>query len=261
MALDVRRTSRLLDYWAVVYKRTWRGSVASSFLAPLLYIVAMGMLLGDFIEGDPAKLEGATSYLDFVAPGLLAAQVMTIVFAEVTYPVMGMIKWDRVYDGMLATPLTVPDIVLAHLGYVAFRVATVAAVFMAVLAPFGVFSSWTGAALAFLLQVLVGLAFAAPVYALSAFLEDETGFSLVFRVAMMPMFLFSGAFFPVANLDAPLEALAEATPLWHAVDLTRMLFLAEVDVSAALVHLGYLLALVVGGWLLAVRLLERRLAR
>jgi lipooligosaccharide transport system permease protein len=249
----------MVDYWAVAYRRTWKGSAISSFVVPLLYILAMGVLLGGFIEGDPDKLEGATSYLAFVAPGMLAAQSMTTVFGEVTYPVMGMIKWQRVYYGMIATPLGVPDIVFAHLGFVVFRVATVSAVFLAVMAPFGVFESVTGVVLAFFVQMLVGLAFAAPVYALSARLPNESGFALVFRLGMIPMFLFSGAFFPIANLDQPLEALAKVTPLWHGVDLTRMLVLGNVDVSMALVHVAYLSVLAAAGWWLTVRNLQKRL--
>ena len=100
--------SRLVDYWSTVYRRTWKGSVISSFVTPLLYVLAMGVLLGGFIKGDPDQLEGATSYLAFVAPGMLAAQAMTTVFGEVTYPVMGMIKWHRTYYGMIATPLRHP---------------------------------------------------------------------------------------------------------------------------------------------------------
>ena len=243
----------------MAYRRTWKGTVISSFVVPLLYILAMGVLLGGFIQGDPTRLEGASTYLAFVAPGMLAAQTMTTVVGEVTYPVMGMIKWQRVYFGMIATPLAVPDIVLAHLGFVAFRVATVAAVFLAVMAPFGVFASVGGVLVAFVVQVLLGLAFAAPVYALSARLPDESGFSLVFRLGVIPMFLFSGAFFPVSNLDAPLEALAKLTPLWHGVDLTRMLVLGRVDGPMALVHVGYLLAMTLVGWVLATRSLRRRL--
>jgi lipooligosaccharide transport system permease protein len=257
--LDVRRAARMTDYWAVAYRRTWRGSAISSFVVPLLYILAMGVLLGGFIKGDPHKLEGATSYLSFVAPGMLAAQSMTTVFGEVTYPVMGMIKWNRAYFGMIATPLEVPDIVFAHLGFVAFRVALVSAVFLAVMAPFGVFASVPGVLLAFLVQLLIGLAFAAPLYALTARLPNESGFALVFRLGMIPMFLFSGAFFPVSNLDRWMEVLARFTPLWHGVDLTRMLVLGRVDVPLALVHVAYLAALALGGWLLATRLLHRRL--
>jgi lipooligosaccharide transport system permease protein len=257
--LDVRRSFRMLDYWAVAYLRTWKGSVTQSFVVPLLYILAMGVLLGGFIKGDPAKLEGATSYLAFVAPGMLAAQSMTTVFGEVTYPVMGMLKWQRVYYGMIATPLGVRDIVFAHLGFVVFRVATVSAVFLAVMAPFGVFESVGGVLVAFFVQLLIGLAFAAPIYALSASLKDESGFALVFRLGMIPMFLFSGAFFPIANLDPWMEALAKVTPLWHGVDLTRMLVLGRVDGPLALVHVACLLAMVLAGWFLATRRLQKRL--
>ncbi len=257
--LDVRRSARMADYWLIAYRRTWKGSAISSFVVPLLYILAMGVLLGGFIKGDPAKLEGATSYLAFVAPGMLAAQSMTTVFGEVTYPVMGMIKWQRVYYGMIATPLSVPDIVFSHLGFVAFRVGTVSAVFIAVMAPFGVFESFTGVLVAFVVQVLIGLAFATPIYALSARLPNESGFALVFRLGMIPMFLFSGAFFPVANLDRWMEVVAKVTPLWHGVDLTRMLVLGRVDGSMAAIHVAYLVGLVLVGWLLATRILERRL--
>jgi lipooligosaccharide transport system permease protein len=257
--VDVRRAWRLADYWSVLYLRTWKSSVVSSFVTPVLYILAMGVLLGGFIKGDPSRLDGATSYLAFVTPGLLAAQGMSTVFGEVTYPVMGMIKWQRVYFGMIATPLTVGEVVLAHLGFVAFRVATVSAVFLAVMAPFGVFESFTGVIAAFFVQLLAGMAFAAPVYALTTRMKDESGFSLVFRLGLIPMFLFSGAFFPVSNLDAPMEVLAKVTPLWHVVDLTRMLVLGKLDVSSALVHVVYLTVLAAAGWVLAVRGLERRL--
>jgi lipooligosaccharide transport system permease protein len=255
----VAGAGRMVDYWATVYRRTWKGSVISSFVTPLLYIVAMGVLLGGFIKGDPAKLEGATSYLAFVAPGMLAAQAMTTVFGEVTYPVMGMIKWQRTFFGMIATPLDIPEIVLSHLGFVLFRVGTVCGVFTLVMAPFGVFESWWGVILAYFVQLLIGLAFAAPIYALTTTMKNESGFALIFRLGMIPMFLFSGAFFPISNLDPWMEWLAKLTPLWHGVDLTRMLVLGIPDWPMALVHVVYLGVLAVGGYLLAVRQLRRRL--
>jgi lipooligosaccharide transport system permease protein len=251
--------ARLLDYWATVYLRTWRATVISSFVVPLLYILAMGVLLGGFIEGDPAELEGATSYLAFVAPGMVAAQAMTTVFGEVTYPVISMIKWQKVYYSMIATPLTVGDIVLAQLGFVMFRVATVSAVFLAVMSPFGVFTSAWGVVVAFFVQLLVGLAFATPIFAFTAFVMNENAFSLIFRLGMIPLFLFSGAFFPITNLSAPMEWFARVTPLWHGVDLTRMLVLGRVDGSTAAVHVVYLVVLAAVGWWLTVRYLTRRL--
>lgn len=257
--LVVRRALRQTDYWATVYARTWRGSVISSFVMPLFYVLAMGVLLGGFVEADPAELEGASSYLAFVIPGMLAAQVMTTVFGEMTYPVMGGLKWQKFYFGMVATPLSPADIAFGQLGYVLFRVATVAAVFLAVLAPFGLVDSFAAALGAFAVQLLLGLAFAAPVFAFSANLKDESAFALVFRLGMIPMFLFSGAFFPITNLSPWLEWLARITPLWHGVDLTRMLMLGTVDAWMVVVHVAYLAALAALGWFLVVRVLQRRL--
>ena len=255
----VQGALRLLDYWVIAYRRTWKGTAISSFVTPLLYIVAMGVLLGGFIQGDPGRLDGASSYLAFVAPGMVAAQTMTTVFGEVTYPVMGAVKWHKTYYSMIATPLSVGEVILANLGFVMFRVAATSAVFLAVMSPFGVFESWAGVLAAFVAQLLIGLAFATPIYAFSAGLRDESAFALVFRLGMIPLFLFSGAFFPIQNLNAAMEALARVTPLWHGVDLTRMLTLGQVDWSLAAVHVAYLAVLALAGWLWAVRRLTRRL--
>ena len=251
--------ARLTDYWATVYRRTWKGSAVSSFASPIFYVLAMGVLLGGFIEGDPDQLEGATSYLAFVVPGLLASQAMTTVFGETTYPVMSMVKWHKTYFSMTASPLSVREVILAHLGFVVFRVALTCGVFILVLAPFDVFDSLAGALVAFPVQLLIALAFATPVFALSAGLKDESPFALLYRLGLIPMFLFSGAFFPVANLDGWMQALAKATPLWHGVDLTRMLTLDRLDWSTAAVHVLYLVVLAVLGWFWAVRRLTRRM--
>lgn len=251
---------RQLDYWVTVYRRTWRGSVITSFVMPLLYVAAMGVLLGGFIDHDPERLEGATTYLAFVAPGLLAAHAMQTATGEVMYPVMGMIKWSRTYYAMVSTPLRPSDIVAAQLAFVTFRVASACGVFLLVLAVLGVFTSPLGLLLAWLVQVLVGLAFATVFYGISAWLKHESGYAVIFRVVLIPQFLFSGAFFPVANLSAPLEWLARATPLWHGVDLTRMLLLDRVDGGLAAVHLAYLGSMVVLGWWFAASRLTRRLA-
>lgn len=250
---------RLVDYWWTLYKRTWRSSIVSSFLSPLFYVVAMGVLLGGFIDGNPDKLEGATSYLAFVVPGLVAAQAMQTAVSETTYPVMGMIKWQRIYESMLATPLQVPHLVFSHLGFVAVRLVSTCGVFMLVLAPFGVFATWWGPILAFFSQVLVGLTFATLVYGVSARLKGEQGFSVLFRLGVFPLFLFSGAFFPVSNLGDVGSWVARATPLWHGVNLSRMLCVGNVDVSTALVNLGVLLVLTVFGCWWSVTGLTKRL--
>jgi lipooligosaccharide transport system permease protein len=251
--------ARQYDYWLTVLKRTWRGGVVSSFLTPLLYVVAMGVLLGGFIEADPDKLEGATSYLAFVVPGLVASHAMTLAVSESTYPVMGSIKWHKTFFAQLATPLAVRDLVNAYVAFVMFRVASACAVFMLVMAPFGVFATWWGPILAWLSQVLVGFAFTTLVFAYSAWLKSEEGFGLLFRLGVIPLTLFSGAFFPISNLGPVLEWIARLTPLWHGVSLSRMFCVDHIDWALVVLNVVVLVSLTVVGWFLAVRNLDRRL--
>jgi lipooligosaccharide transport system permease protein len=232
-------------------------------VAPLFYVVAMGVLLGGFVDDSTAgtdALGGAPSYLAFVAPGLAAAHAMQIATGETTWPVMGNLKWHRTYYAMVATPLTVPDVVAAHLSYVAFRLAITTGVFLLVLTPFGVFASLTGVLLAWPVLVLVGMSFAGFMFAYSSFIKNESGFAVVYRLMVIPMFLFSGAFFPIENLGPVLETVARFTPLWHGVDLTRMLLLDQVRPEALVLHLVVLVVLAVSGALLAAWQLTRRMA-
>ncbi len=251
---------RQLDYWVTVYRRSWRGTVVSSFLVPLFNVLAFGVLLGGFVEADPGQLEGATSYLAFIVPGMLASQSLQTAVGETTYPVMGMLKWDRVYYSMRATPLGTSDLVAGHLAFVLFRLATTSAVFVLVVAPFGLFATWWGAVGAWATQLLVGMAFATLTYAFAVRVRSEEGFGLVFRLGVLPLVLFSGSFFPVSNLGPVLEWVARLTPLWHGVDLTRMLTLDTVDGPAALVHVLVLAALTALGWRWSVTGLHRRMA-
>jgi lipooligosaccharide transport system permease protein len=250
---------RQAEYWVTVYRRTWRGSAITSFVMPLFYVGAMGVLLGGYVDRGTGDLDGAPSYLAFVAPGLVAAHAMQTAVGEVTWPVMGMVKWNKTYYGMIATPLSIPDIVAAHFLFVLFRVATTCGVFLVVLSFFGVYASVWGAVGAFFVQLLLGLAFTTTLYGYSAGLRTESGFAIVYRLLVLPLFLFSGAFFPISNLSAPLEWLARLTPLWHGVDLTRMLTLGEVEGVSALVHVLYLTVMVALGWWWSVRRLTDRL--
>ncbi len=249
---------RQADYWWTVYRRTWRGSVVSSFVAPMFYVLAMGVLLGGFIQAGE-RLDGAPSYLAFVVPGLIAAHAMQIAVGETTWPVMSKIKWDRSYHAMLATPLTPADLVAAHLSFVLVRLTVTCTVFMLALAPFGVFATWWGALAALGAQLLVGMAFATCVYAITVRIRSEEGFGVMYRLGVFPMFLFSGAFFPIDNLGPILAGIARLTPLWHGVDLARMLTLNTVRAGPAAVHVAVLVALVVLGRRWSVTGLTRRM--
>lgn len=256
-----RLASRQIDYWMTVMRRTWRGSVISSFLMPFLYLTAMGVGLGSFVDTQKGESAlGGVTYLAFIAPGLLATTAMMTAVGESTYPIMGGFKWHRVYFSMAATPLDAVDIVLAQLAFIAFRIAITCAVFLGVVAAYGALHDWVGAVAALFVVVLVGLAHAAPIVGISARLKSESGFSLIYRLGLMPMFLFSGAFFPISKLGG-FAWLAYATPIWNGVDLTRMLTLGQVHVWVALFHLLYLLAWLAFGWFYAVSGFVRRLAQ
>ena len=112
------------DYWLTYYKRTWKGSVVTSFASPLFYVLAMGVLLGKFVHADPSRLEGATSYLAFVVPGLIAAQAMQTAMIETTYPVMSALKWQKTFFGQLASPLEPRDLANGMLLFTLFRVGS-----------------------------------------------------------------------------------------------------------------------------------------
>jgi lipooligosaccharide transport system permease protein len=246
------------EYWLTAYRRTWRGSVVSSVLSPVLFLAAMGVGLGSLIHGGTGRVEGVR-YAEFLAPGLLAAAVMQTAEGEATWPVMGAIKWHRTYLGQLATPLTVRDVLLGHLAFMAMRTAMVAVAFTVVTALFGLVHSAAGALLAMLAAMLTGLAFATPVAAFSATQQRETGFILLYRFGVVPMFLFSGTFFPISQLPAALQPIAWVTPLWHGVSLCRDLALGRGSAEAMLGHTGYLVAVAVAGVLLGQRAYARRL--
>jgi len=253
---------RQADYWATVYRRVWRGTVVTSFVLPVLYLAAIGVGLGHYVDdaGSTAAL-GGLSYLDYVGPGLLATTAMQTAVGESTYPVLAYFVWQKVYDAMIATPLRVRDVLVGHLGYVVLRLATTCTVLLAVLALFGIVHSVAGGLGAIAVAVLVGLAFATPIFAFSARQENDSGYALLYRLGLIPMFLFSGAFFPISQLPAAIAWLARLPPVWHGVELCRALTTGRATVLAALGHVGYLLLWVVVGWWLAERAFRRRLER
>lgn len=248
---------RALRYWAYQYKRTWRGSITTSFLYPVLYLAAMGLGLGSLVNAHTGHVDHVR-YLVFLAPGLLAATAMQIGGNEATYPVMAAIKWMRTYYAMLATPLRVADVLLGHLGWIAVRLVTVSVIYVAVMAAFGTVLSPL-VLVAVVAAILTGLAFAAPMAAFSATQETDTAFSTIYRMVLVPLFLFSGTFFPVSQLPTWLQYVAYATPLYHGVALCRDLTLGQAHLGADVGHGAYLVGLAGLGIALGLRSYARRL--
>jgi lipooligosaccharide transport system permease protein len=254
---NVLQPLRAYEHWLAQYKRVWRGTIGTSLVNPLLYLTALGVGLGTLVD-KTQNAPGGVPYLDFVAPGLLAAAAMQTAATESSWPVMAAIKWSRVYHAMIATPLTERDAFLGHQLFVITRVFTSAAAYLAVIAAFGAVSSWLGV-LVVPAAVLIGTAFSMPMAALAAIVEDDRTFVTIFRFLIVPMFLFSGTFFPVSQLPLGFELAAYVTPIWHGVELCRMLTLGDVEAVAALAHVAYLLAWTVAGFELARRAYRRRL--
>jgi lipooligosaccharide transport system permease protein len=252
---------RQFDYWATTYRRTWRGSVVSTFVMPLFYLLGMGVGLGAFVDDQSrSELPDGVTYLEFIGPGLLATMVMMTAMFESTYPVYGNIKWTKVYEAMLATPLTVVHVLNGHLLYVAFRAASMSAVFVVVLAGFGIVDSVAGGIGALVAAILIGMAHATPVFAYSARLKSDSGFAPLFRLGLLPMFLFSGAFFPVSSLPDGIEWLAYVMPVYHGVELCRDLILGSVEWGVDILNVTYLVTWIVVGWGLARWSFGNRLA-
>jgi len=252
-------SARVVEASARVYRRTWRGSVVSTFFNPILYLLAMGVGLGTLVdEGTGAANLGGLEYLTFLAPGLLAATAMMTGAGDASWPVMAGIKWRKTYDAILATPVGVPELVIGHLSWVGIRLIFVTVVYSGVMTAFGATTVLQGA-LAIPPAVLTGLGFAAVVTAYTARLKDEQGLSALFRFGIMPLFLFSGTFFPISQLPGWIQPIAYATPLFHGVSLCRGLALDTGFEVNPIVSVSYLLALLALGTLLATRVMRRRL--
>ena len=171
-------------------------------LTPVLFLLSMGVGLGSLVNSSSGGIEvgGQTvPYLLFVVPAILAVTCMSTGMGESSWPVLGAIKWFGTYHAMLATPARVVDILLGHCAYVVTMVGLASAIFMVVALAFGGFASWT-ALWCLPVALLVGLAFATPVTALSSRLENDTGFNMLFRLVQTPLMLFSGTFFPISQL-------------------------------------------------------------
>jgi lipooligosaccharide transport system permease protein len=239
---------RVAEAHAVAFRRTYRGSTFSTIVNPILFLAAMGLGLGTLVDGGVGRSDlGGLDYLEFLAPGLLAATAMQTAAFECTYPIMAGFKWVRTFDAMLVTPISPTDVAVGTLGWAGVRVAMTSVAFAVVAALFGALASPL-AVLAVPAAVLTGLAFAGVIAAWTAGKESEYALSNLFRFGVMPLFLFSGTFFPVDQLPDWLEPVAWVDPLWHGVELCRHLCLGVPELLD-LVHVAYLCAwTVVGGW-------------
>jgi lipooligosaccharide transport system permease protein len=229
--------------------------------SPFLYLFAMGVGLGSLIShnmGDTAM--GGVSYLTFVAPALLATAAMTAASEEFTYPVMLGFKWNPVFFGMNAAPISPGQIIDGIvISVIARLLGTCVAYYLFMLLFGAVPSAWGFVAI--FVAVLTGLAFGAPVMTYVATIEQDTGqIAMLMRFVLLPLSLFSGTFFPLTAMPIYLQWIGWISPLWHGTQLSRVFAygLSE-PLWLTIVHVVYLVALLVVGWLWTRRIAGRRL--
>lgn len=254
-----RRSVRMVQRNLIVYRHGWMV-IVSGFFEPLFYLLAIGFGLGAFVPSV-----GGLSYAAFVAPGLLASSCLNGAISDGFFNIFFKLHFQKTYDGILATPMRVADIAFGEMLWALTRGSLYAASFLIVLVGLGAArgvplllasTAW----LAWPAAVLVASAFSAMAICLTSFVRKVEDFDLVTGLLVMPMFLFSGIFFPVASLPAAVRPLFHLVPLFHAVELLRALTTGQVS-PAIWWHAAFLAATGTLAFVVAMRRLERALVK
>ncbi|HET7726126.1 MAG TPA: ABC transporter permease [Candidatus Limnocylindrales bacterium] len=252
-----RRASRLFERNFIVYRTRWLMLV-SGFLEPLFYLLSIGIGLGAIVGSVPGPGGEAIPYQLFVAPALLAQSTSNGAITDATFNVFFKLRYEKTYDSILATPLSVGDIALGEIGWALFRGALYAAGFAGAVLVLGlVRSPWF--VLVLPASFLIGFAFAAVGMAATTWMRSWQDLDLV-QLVLLPLFLFSGTFFPLETYPEGLRIVVQLTPLWHAVDLLRSLALGAIG-PHVVVHVLYLTTMGLLGLAVVARRLDRLLLK
>ena len=256
---SLRRSIRMVQRNLLVYKHLWM-IVFSGFFEPLFYLLGIGFGLGSMI-GEV----GGLPYSAFVAPGLLAASCMNGAISDGFINIFFKLYYKKTYDGILATPMRVPDVAFGEMLWALTRGSIYAAAFLVVVLVMGqtigprmLLSPW--AILALPGSVLVSAAFAAIALCITSFVRRIEDFDIVMGLLVMPMFLFSGTFFPVTQLPGVAQWVVRIVPLYHGVELLRQLTTGAI-VPGIIVHIAYLVMIGCVAFAIAMRRLERELIK
>jgi lipooligosaccharide transport system permease protein len=240
----------------ITYRRIWKVNFLVPLLEPGFYILAFGLGFSGLIGGvDYAGRQ--LSYTQFMAPALVATACMWNAFFETTYTSFVRMHYQKTFDGMLATPLSLEEIIVAEIIWAASKAAAAVALMLAILIPLG-YARFPGALMCIPLALVGGLAFAAIGMFFTGIIPTIDMFNLPIFLFITPMFLFSGTFFPVSGIPDWAGILSLLFPLYHLVELTRFFCIGAME-SNPIFNLGYLLGftLVFGG--LALWAMKRRL--
>jgi len=252
-----RRAGLLIERNLLVYRRGWL-MIVSGFFEPLFYLLSIGLGIGALVGAIPLGDGRTVPYTAFVAPALLATSAMNGAIYDSTFNVYFKLKYAKTYDAILATPVGVGDVAAGEIGWALIRGALYAGTFLLVMLAMGLVSSpW--AILAFPASLLIGFAFGAAGMAATSFMRTWQDFDLV-QLVILPLFLFSGTFYPLTTYPEPVRLLVELTPLYHGVDLVRGLTTGALG-PGMLVHVAYLMVMGLVGLAITSRRLERLLLK
>lgn len=250
------------EHQVLLYRRNWRGSLFSNFAQPVLFLLAMGVGLGSYVDKGGSNATDGVAYLQFLAPALLVSTVMQGAAGEGTFPVLAGFQWTKRYLAMYATPLTPAAIAFGQLAWTVTHTLMVGGIFALVIVLFGA-AATPGIIWSVPIGVLTGVAFGAPIAAYMTTQRDTNAWNNIWRFGITPLFLFSGTFFPIERLPDVIRPLAWVLPLWHGVDLARALALGTAGQQPLLhvAHLAILLVVAVAGMWAMFVMFRRRLER
>jgi lipooligosaccharide transport system permease protein len=247
----------LIERNARVYRAGWIVLI-SGILEPLFYLLSVGVGVAQLV-GD-VELPGGkvVSYTAFIAPAMLASSAMNGALYDATFNVFFKLKYDKLYDSILSTPVTPVDIAAGEIGWALMRGAFYSGTFFVVMLVMGLVSSWW-ALLVLPAAILIGFAFAAVGMACTTFMKSWQDFEYI-TLATLPMFLFSATFYPLSVYPSSYQWVVQISPLYHAAALVRQLTIGAVG-WASLVHVAVLVVLGIIGVLVAGRRLEKLLLK
>ncbi len=209
----------------VVFGKTWKANIMFNFVEPVLYLWALGFGLGIYVT----RINGL-AYIEFLAPALIASSSMFSTTYEMTYDSFARMAYKKTFHGMVATPVSMDDVVTGEILYGTFKGVLYGTVFFAVVAAFGLVKSpW--ALLVPLPLALMAMSFSILSMIWTSIAPNYDSFGYFFTLFISPMFLFAGVFFPVENLPPGVRVLPWFTPLYHAVEVIRPLVLGQVTRS------------------------------
>jgi lipooligosaccharide transport system permease protein len=249
------------EHQILLYLRNWRGSLFSNFAQPVLFLLAMGVGLGAYVDKGGANATGGVSYLQFLAPALLVSSVMQGSAGEGTFPVLAGFHWIRRY-AQYATPLTPEAIAFGQLAWNATHALMVGSIFAVIVVLFGAAAS-PGIIWSVPIGVVTGIAFSAPIAAFMSTQRDTNAWNNIWRFGITPLFLFSGTFFPIERLPEIIRPVAWLLPIWHGVDLARSAALGTIGQQPllAVAHVVILVAVAAAGTWAMFFMFRRQLAK